>query len=93
MYVRCDKCVTDKSKCKKCNENPIYKDFPSYSQFSEYIPVCPKGMTDCISDPAYILCHYPEWYKELYGDKTPEEAIKTEEDCREENCHYDDEDK
>ena len=28
---------------------------------------------------AYIKFHYPEWYKKLYGDKTPEEANKN---CR-----------
>lgn len=58
----------------------------------EYIPVCPKGFTDCVCDPAYIKYIDPEWYNELYGDLTPQEAA--DRDCTEEddNC-YDDEDK
>ena len=67
----------------------------------KYIPVCPRGYDDCVWDPAYIQCFYPDWYKELYGDKTPTEAIATENDCLdkvkedpdEEFYCYDDEDK
>ena len=62
----------------------------------DYIPVCPRGFTDCVRDPAYIKYEDPEWYKELYGDMTPEEAIHKENGCCdrgiEEYC-YDDEDK
>lgn len=60
-----------------------------------YKPTCKFGWDDCINDPAYIYATYPEWYKSLYGDMTPEEAA---EDggcvhCTEQCCYYDDEDK
>ena len=42
---------------------------------SEYKPLCPLGMNDCVCDPSYIYYHYPEWFKELYGDIKPEEAL------------------
>ena len=69
------------------------------NQFKDvyYRPTCKFGWDDCINDPAYIYSTYPEWYKSLYGDKTPEEAKEDEEEgcahCTEEHCHYDDEDK
>lgn len=92
MKTLCEKCVTDKSLCIICIDNPIYKDRPLRSYFQEYIPTCPQGYDDCVCDPAYIKFHYPEWYKELYGDITPEEA--SAQDC-DRNCSdcYDDEDK
>lgn len=60
-----------------------------------YRPTCKFGWDDCINDPAYIYATYPEWYKELYGDKSPEEAAADEgcAHCTEQCCHYDDEDK
>jgi hypothetical protein len=62
-----------------------------------YKPTCKFGWDDCINDPAYIYATYPEWYKSLYGDKTPEEAAEDEEEgcahCTEQCCYYDDEDK
>jgi hypothetical protein len=62
-----------------------------------YRPTCKFGWDDCINDPAYIYATYPEWYKSLYGDKTPEEAAEDEEEgcahCTEQCCYYDDEDK
>lgn len=91
----CEKCVTDRSLCDGCNNNPKYADYPHKSLFSEYKPTCPLGYNDCIADPAYIKHHYPTWYKNLYGDLTPEEASK--ERCRPDEdgyCDsYDDEDK
>ena len=60
--------------------------------FKDYIPTCPQGWDDCVCDPAYIKATYPEWYKELYGDMTPEEAAKKHCDPTDEYC-YDDEDK
>lgn len=95
---RCDTCITDKSKCINCSENPKY---PKHSQYAAYIPVCPRGYTDCIGDPAYIKYKYPDWYKSLYGDLSPEEAIKIEDGCLdkvkedpdEKYYCYDDEDK
>ena len=102
MYNKCDKCVSDKSLCSNCRDNPevqkILISLPRYTYFTDYMPTCPRGYTDCIYDPAYIHFHYPDWYKELYGDKTPEEAAekcrqKVIEDPDEENYCYDDEDK
>lgn len=62
-----------------------------------YRPTCKFGWDDCINDPAYIYATYPEWYKELYGDKSPEEAATDEDEgcahCTEQCCHYDNEDK
>ena len=66
-----------------------------------YKPLCPRGYSDCIWDPAYIFYNYPDWYKELYGDLSPEEAIYEPggcydtfiEDPNEENYCYDNEDK
>ena len=69
------------------------------NQFKDvyYRPTCKFGWDDCINDPAYIYSTYPEWYKSLYGDKTPEEAAMEEEKgcahCTEQCCYYDDEDK
>ena len=64
------------------------------NQFKDvyYRPVCKFGWDDCIYDPAYIYATYPDWYKTLYGDKTPEEVAGCKH-CTEECCRYDDEDK
>ena len=95
---RCEGCVTDKSECINCCDNPIYANVPRFSKRMSYIPTCPRGYTDCVYDPAYIKLHNPKWYADLYGDKTPEEAAekcrqKVEEDPDEEYYCYDDEDK
>lgn len=98
-FNHCDSCVTDKSECVKCRDNPIYKDVPTRSLYQKYIPTCPRGYADCVCDPAYIKCNYPDWYKELYGDLTPEQASeqscaeKVKEDPDEEYYCYDNEDK
>ena len=96
---RCDSCVTDRSQCDGCRNNPKYANIPTGSLYAAYKPVCTVGHTDCIYDPAYIKCHHPAWYKQMYGDKAPEEVMKTK------NCYervkgdphacwgYDDEDK
>lgn len=47
----------------------------------EYAPVCPRGYDDCIWDPARIKHNNPDWYKRLYGDLTPEEAIRVPNGC------------
>jgi hypothetical protein len=62
-----------------------------------YRPTCKFGWDECIYDPAYIYSTYPDWYKSLYGDMTPEEAAsKFKKSCCF-NCTngdlYDDEDK
>lgn len=56
-----------------------------------YKPICPKGYTDCINDPAYIKYYYPDWYTEMYRDKAPEEVAIT--NCSNKRCFYDNEDK
>lgn len=89
------KCVTCKNPdkfCIKCKDNPRYSDYPHGSYYMSYVPVCPKGNLNCVCDPAYIKYHYPKWYKDLYGDMTPEEAAASKCDIEDENC-FDDEDK
>ena len=96
----CEECINKNSKlCVECKYNPKYAKYLKLkSHYKEYKPTCPRGYTDCVYDPAYIKSVDAEWYKELYGDKTPEEAA---EDCRKKvkadpeekyGC-YDDEDK
>lgn len=98
-YNHCDSCVTDRSECIKCRDNPIYKDVPIFSRYKAYIPTCPRGYEDCIYDPAYIKIHNPEYYKSLYGNLTPEQASEKscmeqfKEDPDEEYYCYDNEDK
>lgn len=95
---RCNTCVTDKSLCDSCIDNPKYKDVPRCSQYREYNPTCPRGYDDCIYDPAYIKYHNPKWYNKLYGDKTPEKVSelgckpRMMEDPDENNYCYDNED-
>ena len=63
---KCERCVSDKSWCVKCIDNPIYQTIlqalPQKSCFMSYKPVCPRGYVDCVGDPAYIKYHY-ELYK------------------------------
>lgn len=98
MYNKCKECVTDKSLCTFCPDNPEYVHIERYSLFSAYKPTCPRGFSDCVRDPAYIKYNYPSLYAEYYGDKTPEEAAegcrkRVEEDPDMEGFCYDDEDK
>ena len=98
MASRCENCVTSKEECVNCCDNPIYANVPRQSKYQKYIPLCPRGYKDCVLDPAYIKAYNPKWYYELYGDKTPEEAVEKcrqimEEDPNEEYPCYDDEDK
>lgn len=105
MINVCDKCVSDKSLCATCRDHPevrkILATLPKRSHFATYIPVCPRGYIDCVYDPAYIKDSAPNWYKDLYGDVSPEEAIYSEGGCwhkflkdPDENYYcYDDEDK
>lgn len=82
---KCERCISYKSWCSQCRDNPVYQQIlaaiPRESCFMYYKPVCPRGFTDCIRDPAYIKYNYPDWYIELYGDKTPEEAIYNKNGC------------
>lgn len=92
---QCNVCVNKGSQCELCKDNPIYARVPKISYFQTYKPACPIGATDCVLDPAYIKFNYPKWYKELYGDKSVEEAAKKCHPDYEDNwCNdYDDEDK
>ena len=86
----CNRCVNkDTDKCDNCIDHPRWQDRPRKSYFELYRKTCPYGY-DCIRDPAYILFYHPEWYKDLYGDKTPQEAVC--DDC-DDGSMYDDEDK
>lgn len=96
MYNKCQICITNKSLCDTCKDNPKYRNIPIQSLFRAYKPMCPFGMNDCIGDPAYYKFYYPDYYKELYGDLSLEETIKESCSC----CiewgypkYYDDEDK
>ena len=95
----CQECVTERELCPQCVHNPLNtyrKDL-----FQSYHPTCPRGYSDCVSDPAFIKKYYPKWYEELYGDKEPSEAIwdeggcmaRVERDPEEKYYCYDDEDK
>ena len=92
----CPNCINDKKFCNMCICNPKYHNY-----FKEYIPTCPRGYDDCIHDPAYIKCHHPDYYNNIYGNLTPEEAIKVKNGCLdsvkedpdEEYYCYDNEDK
>lgn len=98
MGVYCSDCIIeDETICQKCSDNPNYRGL--HSQKMLYKPTCPRGYSDCINDPAYIKYWYPEWYKELYSNITPEQASvkscqkRVEEDLDEIYYCYDDEDK
>ena len=57
----------------------------------DYIPSCPYGYMDCVSDPAYIRRYNPEWWEELGMPTECSQAKYFEEGC---SCQwYDDEDK
>lgn len=96
---RCAVCVADKSRCAECRENPIYAKVPTRSLFQAYVPTCPRGYGHCVNDPAYLKVYHPEYYHDLYGDLTPEQASakscqeRIKEDPGEEFYCYDDEDK
>lgn len=76
----------------RCRDNPKYSDYPTSSYFSKYKPVCPQGYTDCVCDLAYLKCYHPLYYKNTYGDLTPEEVAKKNCSIDDDYC-YDDEDK
>lgn len=42
----------------------------------QYNPACPYRLLHCVNDPAYIKTHYPSWFEELYGNKTPWQAAR-----------------
>ena len=103
---KCDYCVhKDTLQCLDCRDSElvrkIIESLPKQSHFQNYIPVCPRGYKDCVHDPAYIKFYHKEWYKKLYGDMSPEEAIHKPNGCYENFVDdpnelyycYDDEDK
>ena len=87
---QCDNCIFNKAEnnkelCDNCRDNPIVqkilRSLPKESYYSTYNPVCPRGYMECVYDPAYIQFYHSDWYKELYGDLTPEEAIHVKNGC------------
>lgn len=94
LQSKCGRCVNkDTDKCDNCIDHPKWQDRPTQSYFELYRRTCPHGYRDCIYDPAYIKFWYPDWYKDLYGDKTPQEVVREScNDC-EDGDRYDDEDK
>lgn len=73
----CRKCKRQKYLCEICKKM-------STSDFVlDYTPVCPRGYLDCMSDPGYMKHNRPELYKEIYGDLSPEDAIKVSNGCLE----------
>lgn len=75
----------------------IIMEGPDRFKCGYYKPTCKFDCGDCIYDPAYIHTTYPEWYKELYGAISPEEAAALQNStcsiCSEDDYRYDDEDK
>ena len=49
---------------------------PNKFNWVDYTPTCKHKYEDCVWDPAYIQATYPEWYKKLFGDKTPDQAAQ-----------------
>ena len=77
-------------------ERTLAMEGPNKWQWVYYKPTCRFGCDDCIYDPAYIYSTYPDWYKKLYGSKTPEEAAVSKGNscsCCIDGDRYDDEDK
>ena len=71
-------------------ESAVYKA-KNLAKKPDYIPTCPYGYEDCISDPAYIRAYHPKWWEELGMPTECENADEYEESC---SCRwYDDEDK
>lgn len=64
---RCSECVTEKTQCPHCVHNPLHHFHQNF--FRDYNPICPRGFQSCNSNPDYLRKKYPEWYKELYGEK------------------------
>lgn len=90
----CAKCINNATElCESCRDNIKYRDYPTSSYHQEYKPTCRRGCWDCVCDPAYILYHYPEWYKEMYGDKIFDTCPDYEPDDWGYCENYDDEDK
>lgn len=93
MARACNDCVNDEKYCGTCTRNPSNPFYTNH--YMAYIPTCRFNYMDCIHDPAYTFHYDKEWYHELYGDMTPEEAANDKEGCRlcKHGEHYDDEDK
>lgn len=72
---RCGSCVTDRSMCDTCIENPRYRNITG-SHYAAYIPACPAGYDDCVYDPAHLKAYGPEIYFEAYGDASPEDVVR-----------------
>lgn len=96
MNYWCKSCWTPKlygkDRCRSCSHQPGLTDQHMWNPIT-----CKFGYKNCVNDPGYIYATDPDWYKELYGDKSYEDAAKDPENgcalCTAEHCQYDDEDK
>ena len=63
----CESCGIERNRCPFC----VYNQMNPYTRFFYLngMHVCPKGYSDCSSDPEYLKRNYPEWYRQIYGDK------------------------
>lgn len=99
MESKCKNAKT--ARCSVCINNKKFKYLKNWYWYNPpYTPVCPASYEDCVNDPGYVKHYYPNWYKDMYGDIPPEEAIYTycKATCKNvDGCitcaDYDDEDK
>ena len=93
MSKVCNDCVNDEKYCSICTRNPNNPVYSNY--YKPYNLTCKYRHSDCIHDPAYIYHYDKDWYFELYGTMTPEEAAVSKDGCGycQHGEHYDWEDK
>lgn len=68
-----EECVNYSKDCGRCwrsHPQPILGDF-----YQDYIPVCPYCKLNCIHDPAFIKKTDPEYYKLLFEELLPKDAV------------------
>lgn len=41
-----------------------------------HIPVCPEGVCNCLYDPAYIAERNQTLYREIFGERTPDQVTE-----------------
>lgn len=66
MSNKCDNCVTNKSLCNNCSDNPKYANIPKYSLYMEYLSCCPYGFPDCVYDPEYQKKYWDNFSEKDY---------------------------
>lgn len=66
-------------------ENPQLQILGSY--YTPYLERCPRKEWKCFYDPGFIEYYYPDFFREIFGNITPREAVEHEKSkCR--NCPY-----